>query len=431
MVQYLFDNAYCGRDYWENNGIKFDLLSSVLKSYVDTCSQGFVDVKKFEDIIYNFLSPINDGHTTIIGFEKRTLIKWSKPYYAEILIEKQNNKLIVIGSNQSNISCGLEYIDSQDFLFKTLSKNNTEQYLVGKLSTEKIDTLSLMFNSGKLLLNLHGSRLEEVIVDHENKLIQIDTVKGIPVIRTSSFIWSEEKDSVFSSFVSYGEHIKNEPVFVWNLIHNWGGSESFPYSFVNNFNGTSKVNAYVLVLHSPPSNQCYWKNKNSWLEMWDESSMKALNDDSYPIDSVPANRRNKISNIRLEKQIVKSSPEKYWEITTIPDTSMGNYQGKAIILMSGRTASAGNNAVAISKTIPNNVIIGSNSSSSYAIGNKKNYCLKNSLIRFELPGTLTVHPDNKLEKGFLPDYWLDSEQPVKEVAEWINNPDTYQFKYLN
>lgn len=429
MIQYLFDNSYCGRDYWESNGIKFERLSSELKNYVDTFSADLIDTKGFEDVLYNFLSPINDGHTSIIGFNNRTLIKWLKPYFAEVIIEKQDNKYIVIKSNQLNVDCGFEYIDSQEFLFRTISKRNSEQYLIGQLSTEKIDTLNVKFNSETVSLNLHSSRIEDVEVDHKDKLVQIDTVKYIPVLQSSSFIWSKEKEKDFVLFVEYGKNLKNEPVFVWNLIYNWGGSEYFPYTFVNNFNSTSKPNAYVLALHSPSSNQCYWRNKNSWLEMWDEVSMKALNDDTFPIDSVPFNRQNKIKKIRDEKKTVKESPNKYWEIITRPEKKQGVYKGTAIILMSNHTASAGNNAVAISKTIPNNILVGSNSSSSYAIGNVKNYCLKNSLIRLGLPGTLTIHPDNKLEKGFLPDYWLDSEQPVKEVIDWINNPETYQFEY--
>lgn len=428
MIQYLFDNAYCGRDYWENNGVKFEFLSKELRKYVDTCSLNRVDVEIFEDILYNYLSPINDGHTSIVGFQNRTLIKWLKPYFAEIVIEKRNDKLIVIESNQSNIKCGSEYTDSQEFLFKTLSKMGTEQYLIGKLSTEKIDTLSLKFNDGKILLNLHLSRLENIKVDNSDKFVQIDTITEIPVLRTSSFIWSKDKERDLENFVNYGYIIKDKPVFIWNLIHNWGGDANYPYRFVGNFNGVSQIYAYVMILHSPPSNQCYWKNKNTWLQMWPESSMRALDNDMIPLDSIPANRRKKIESIRLEKQDIKTNPEKYWEITTRPNKLLGTYTGKAIVIMSSKTASAGNNAVAIAETIPNNIIVGSNSSSSFAIGNKKNYCLKNSLIRLELPGTLTIHPDNKLEKGFLPDYWLDSEQPVKEIIDWINNTD-YQFKY--
>jgi hypothetical protein len=429
MIQYLFDNAYCGRDYWQNNGIKFESLSDRLKEYVDTCPSDRIDVKTFEDVLYDYLSPINDGHTSIVGFQNRTLIKWLKPYFAEIIVEKQNNRFVVIESKQFNVKCGSEYIDSREFLFKTLSKNNTEQYLIGKLSTEKIDTLTINFNTGNILLNLHVSGIENVKVDNTDKLVQIDTIKEVPVIRTSSFIWSKGKENDLETFVNYGKSLINRPAFIWNLIANWGGDANYPYRFVGNFNGLSQIYAYVLVLHSPPSNQCYWKNKNTWLELWSESSIRALNNDNIPLDSVPVNRKGKIESIRIEKQTVKTNPRKYWEIVTKPEKLYGNYNGKAIILMSSKTASAGNNAVAISKSIPNSIIIGSNSSSSFAIGNKKNYCLKNSLIRLELPGTLTIHPDNKLEKGFLPDYWLDSEQPVQDVVDWINNPDTFQFKY--
>ena len=42
---------------------------------------------------------------------------------------------------------------------------------------------------------------------------------------------------------------------------------------------------------------------------------------------------------------------------------------------------------------------------------------------------LIINPSNHMEKGFLPDYWLDSDKPIEEVRKWLTNPDTYQFNY--
>jgi hypothetical protein len=192
MVQYLFDNAYSGRDYWENNGIKFEFLTKELKKYVDTCSSNLIDVKTFEDILCNFLSPINDGHTTIVGFKTHELIKWLKPYFAEIVVEKRDNKFIVIESNQTNIKYGSEYIDSPEYLFKTLSKKGAEQYLIGKLSAEKTDSLHIKFSTGNYPLCLHVSKIEKVKVDERDKIFECDTIREVPVIRISSFIWSKD-----------------------------------------------------------------------------------------------------------------------------------------------------------------------------------------------------------------------------------------------
>jgi hypothetical protein len=112
-----------------------------------------------------------------------------------------------------------------------------------------------------------------------------------------------------------------------------------------------------------------------------------------------------------------------------PEQKFGDYKGKLVVLSNFRNGSAGNNALAMSKSVPNSVIVGENSNMTYAFANTRNFSLKHSRIKLRLPGRLIIHPENSLERGFLPDFWLDSETPVKEVAEWLLDPDGYQFKY--
>jgi hypothetical protein len=353
-----------------------------------------------------------------------------RPYYAEIIIEKQGNKYIVIESNQASVKIGSQFIDKPDYLFKTLSKKGSQQYLIGKLSTEQIDTLAIRFNNGTVQLLTHKSRMGNIWfdetnkfhIDYKNQKPQIDIIDDIPVIITKSFGCQG-----LDKFIEYGKSLRDKPVFVWSLIDNTGGDGYVPQEFIKNFNNFVQDEIYLCILHSPVINKSYWK-KNDWL-WWPESSKIALNDDSYPLDSIPENRREKIKNIRIEKQTVKTNPRKCWEIIPRPEKKLGTYKGKAIILTNCYTNSAGNNAISSSKSIPNSIVIGENTAPGYAFGNGRLFCLKNSLIKLDMPGVLTIHSDNKLEKGFFPDYWLDSKEPIKEAINWINNPDTYQFRY--
>ena len=430
MLQYLFDNAYSGRYYWEQNGFNFNNYYQKLHDFIDSFPDDTIDVKKFENCIYNNLYPINDGHTAIVGFLFQGLYRSVKPYYAEIILEKKNNKYIVIQSNQLGIKIGAEYLDSSNYLFKTLSKKGTEQFLIGTLSIVSIDTLSVKFSDGKKILSLHPSKLSNFPVDRDQKIVNIDTVSNIPVIRSSTFNWSKENVKYLESFIDYGKNLKDKPIFIWNLAGNWGGDANFPYRFIENFNNICQNESYELVLHSPAVNQCYWSGKNSWIE-WPEIYKKALNDDNIPLDSIPTGKREKIRKIREDKKVMVSNPIKYWEIRMKPEKKYGNYKGKTIILVNNETGSAANDAVAASKSIPNGIIIGENTAPSYSIGNIKWYQLKNTLIVLWLPGNLGIHPDNKMEKGFFPDFWLDSNKPIDEIINWLNNPDSYQFKYLN
>jgi C-terminal processing protease CtpA/Prc len=157
--------------------------------------------------------------------------------------------------------------------------------------------------------------------------------------------------------------------------------------------------------------------------------MKGLHDDHYPLDSIPLSKREKIRKIRLDKQTIRKDPVKYWEVEMPPKKEPGNYKGKAILLVNHRTNSAANNAIAYAKSIPNSVIIGENSGSAYTFANVKYYALQHSRIKLWLPSVLILNPDNLMEKGFEPDYWLDSAQPSEEVRKWLSSPDSYQFRY--
>jgi hypothetical protein len=305
-----------------------------------------------------------------------------------------------------------------------------EQFLVGRLSMEKVDSLSVRFSNGIKNVLLHPSRLSQLQVDREKKIVQIDTISNIPVIRSSTFNWGKEKVKYLEEFIDYGKNLKDKPLFIWNIAGNWGGDANFPYRFITNFNDICQDQSYGLVLHSPAVNQCYWPGKNSWIE-WPEIYIKALNDDNFPLDSIPVGKREKIRKIRKNKKVMVTNPTKYWEIRMKPEQKYGNYKGEAIILVNNETGSAANDAIAASKSIPNSVIIGENTAPSYSIGNMKWYQLKNTLIVLWIPGNLGIHQDNKMEKGFFPDYWLDSNKPIDEIIEWINNPGKYQFSYKN
>ena len=73
--------------------------------------------------------------------------------------------------------------------------------------------------------------------------------------------------------------------------------------------------------------------------------------------------------------------------------------------------------------------MGENSNISYAFANTRNFSLRHSQIKLRLPGRLIIHPANHMERGFLPDLWLDSNTPVTEVLRWLRQPEHYLFKH--
>ena len=157
--------------------------------------------------------------------------------------------------------------------------------------------------------------------------------------------------------------------------------------------------------------------------------MRGLKDDSFPLDSIPVSKREKIRRIRQDKKIVQSRPEKLWEVELPKKAAKGSYNGKLIVLVNHLTNSAANNAVAMAKNVKNALIIGENTGSAYTFANVKYYALAHSKIKLWLPSVLLLNPDNKMENGFEPDFWIDTSEPVDEVKKWLANPSSYQFSY--
>ena len=49
----------------------------------------------------------------------------------------------------------------------------------------------------------------------------------------------------------------------------------------------------------------------------------------------------------------------------------------------------------------------------------------------QLASSVSLVPGFEEGVGFMPDYWIDSADPVGEVVRWLNNPDTYRFRLRN
>lgn len=425
MLEYIINNAFAGRDYWESRGLDFQLMYQSLRKLASDNST--VSPAAMENEIYRYLSLINDAHTHLVGFQDREMVKNLRPYYSEIVVEKRGTTYIVVNSAVPKVKKGARYLGSTKSLFRTLSKNNSTQYLVGRQSSVPIEKMKVAFDSGITELTLHPSKIGDLRFSNMKSLFEIDTAATTPAIRSSSFSYSNDQQAL-NNFINSGKSLAKKQSFIWNIIDNRGGDGYFPSSFIKSFNSTSYENVTTLTLYSPVINQCYWHGRNSWIH-WDPLSMKGLKDDSFPLDSIPLNKREKIRRMRQDKKTVQQHPEKLWEVEPAKAPIKGTYEGRVVVLVNHLTNSAANNAVAMAKNIKNAVIVGENTGSAYTFANVKYYALEHSKIKLWLPSVLLLNPNNKMENGFEPDFWLDSSDPVTEVRKWLTNPSSYQFSY--
>lgn len=429
MFKYLIKTAYSGKAYWEKQGVDFSKCFRELKDLVKNSETDSISVSQIEDIIYNHLKYINDGHTRIVGFKNRELKKRILPYFTDLIIEKRNNKYFVLQSKLSDIMVGDEYIDSTKYLYKTLSKKDTEQYLIGLLEYNNPKFLKIRFKTGIYDLPLHQCRIGEVINTPNTPAFQVDSINNIPILKIWKFSGRKYIEQI-EEFVEYGKILRNEDLFILNLIGNTGGYSEWGSEFIINLNDAVIDKSYVLKLHSPAICQSMGPLKNYWMlkDMPDSWYTK----DGFVTGSCPPRTKVFFDKMNSEHTIQKENPLRYWEIDNrnIKQHKLGTYKGKVIILSNHYNASAGETTLArIKSSIPNSIVIGENSCGAFVFSSKHSYCLKNSLIKLHLTKSLEIHPDCHGDKGFFPDYWLDSKEPVKEVVNWIGNPETYQFTY--
>ncbi len=401
MLEYLLETSYSGRKYWGNNGVDFPGTYKKLREFVNKQDEK-VSVLEFENMITKSLKGIFDAHFAIKGKKSHLFYSHQDAYFTGILLEKQGDDYVVIESGNKQVPKGAKFIteEKDKYLFKTLAPTGKEHFLVGILSFGEITSLDLAFDSGKVTVPCHISLLNSN-KKHKGKAISVYRKDNIAIVRTSNF--SSRFDQELKKIESYGKELKNQEKFIWDLRWNCGGCTNYPMNFVENLNNLAEWKAYGARLASPgtlQSRRLYTRSERG-------------------------------ENKKGILEAIKKEPLRKWNIIKYsPDNSKnGSYKGKMIVLVNKYVGSSGEAAVAYSYSVKNSLRIGENTAGAGTFGNVYIYYLPNSLIRLWLASAVIFTPGLVEGKGFMPDYWLDTDNPIDEIVRWLNTPDKYRFKF--
>lgn len=96
-----------------------------------------------------------------------------------------------------------------------------------------------------------------------------------------------------------------------------------------------------------------------------------------------------------------------------------------IVLINNNVASAGEEFVSYLRTLNNVLFIGTNTSGAVLIGSNTSWYLPNSNIAINSGTNINLPPtmENMDGKGFYPDLWVNSEDIVDRVINFINKYD--------
>lgn len=419
QFEYLLETAYSGKEYWKKQGCDFSQIYSKAKEFAK--SKEVFSVLEFENYISSLINgKIIDAHFSLRGQEYHTFSKRKLIYFTDILLEKnKKGKYIVIDSKIETVTKGDEFDDKAKLLhlFKTLSSANKEQYLVGVWSYEKVTEKNLSFNGKIRNIPFQESRLTKTKFNRE-PIFQVDTINKIPIISVATFDMVDQNIPYLTNFEKYGKNLQNEDKFILNLFNNTGGSSLYPMNFIKNLNTVVNSNGIEAYLCSPSLSQLFI----------------GLNFEAYPDILKQPGMDEFLKEVKIHKDLhdkYKVNPKREWKIDIDKDSiqSPGTYNGKMVVLMNREVSSSSETAIKFSKSVKNAIFVGENTYGVGTFSNVVKFYLPNSNICIHLSYHISLMPDFQETIGFIPDYWLDTDQPIEEIVKWLNNPDTYQFKF--
>ena len=426
LLKYLIEYGYSGYSYWSENGIDFDSAFDSLEAMAR--SGNSIAVQDFERLLADALSGIQDGHFMVKGHEAHRFIDRYNPYFANVIVELSQwgaedsisvGRYVVIQSRCDQVEPGMIYSGPESHLFRILSHQDSQQYQLGVFSNEEITEASFPFSTDPgsdagssdvdtIKLHLHECKLTERTDDSREDIYYRAQADGIELIRVRSF--SARHFDYSSDFVSAGDSLSTMDGFIVDITGNNGGNSNYPREFVRSLNGVAQWRASVAQLCSP-------------------ATVGAVA--SIPItEDSPENLQEYVSSAQNTLELLRCHPVRNWFTynDSLPPRQMGSYTGRAVFLYDRETASSGEAFLDYSLSIPGAVHIGENSAGIGTFGDILFYWLPNSRIRITLPCKLFLAPGFEEGVGYLPDYWLDSPEPIHEITEWMNNPESYQFE---
>lgn len=410
MFEYLLNTSYSGLEYWENRGVDFNSCFADLRDFIN--EKDTVFTYEFEQELAKILKQIYDGHIALIGSGYNMAYRHKAVYYCDILVEKTNNGLFrVIDSQLDMVAIGDLFTqkDRDEFLFRTLSPGGKDHFLIGVFSYESVSLRSLSFNGKSIQIPFHKSRLIHTKFN-DPVPFYVEWENDIPIVRVSSF--TDKRYPEMKKFMKSGNDLKNENTILVNLFYNGGGSSVFPQTFIKNLNGVSHWENHWAKLTSPAIAEYFAK--------YDLSSRPEIS----------LEFRNLILSFKRRYKLYYSSPVKNWEFGSTNNQKLfGNFKGTLILLTNRRVLSAAEAMVGYSQSVKNSITIGENTGGVVQFSDDQQYYLPNSKIIAKLPRRLILIPGFEECVGYLPDYWLDTLDPIKEVISWLNDPENYQFKF--
>lgn len=350
----ILKNTYSGYDYFGGDVVFNEAKQKILDELSAQYPTHSGEVTSLSIIICDVLKEIVvDGHLYVNGllFPKSERFKM---YYVPALYI--DDPIMVEASHQNIVK-------------KTILPSGELGYMLASLSIDGTDLpLEVQINGTDHILSW------VLAEDHQSDTslyYSTNTISQIPIITIRSFQNKNNRVRYqLDRFVASGSHYSKFPFFIIDLRGHEGGNDGYGSSWIANYIGKD---FFYKVMHAD-------RNGSPLRYMYESMNLTApLSEDPwlYQIKSKQEYANNNI----------------------------------IVILVDHNTTSAGESFVHMLKTLPNTIIVGSNTMGSQTFGNLLRVYLPNSHISLHVPIGITFY--NSVEnydlRGIQPDLWVPPE----------------------
>lgn len=365
----LLKYAYSGFEYYSQTADFAKVENQVIEE-LEKDAELNISVVSLCKIIHRNLSPyINDGHVWLEYADNEFLfLKSYVPYVTDIVVKKISEEFVVIqgeGGLQPGIS--IQRDDIRGELFRTMIPDCEEEcFLIGRYTEKDPANIEIAGQLCKthILKCCNAKRLND-------KLYSLSEEHKFAIFRNPTYQIYEESFVHERNFAEAGKKCASKDFVIWDLSGNHGGNSVFPESFLRALNDYVCAERDTVILQSPVVGN-------------------STEDKFY--------RREKASGF---------------------DGSNASYRGELFVVMNKETGSSAEDAVSFSRSCRKVTTIGAPSSGVGIFGEVRAYRLPNSGILVGLPYKVFYEDDFEIGKGYIPDYWIDDENPVEYILRCI------------
>lgn len=422
---YYLENAYADFDAMYERGFRNNEFKKYFFSIYS--KQEKIDTRNLFRDISEYLKPfVVDRHFSLItktAFYEP--LKSSTFFYTNTFVEKTHNGFFIYQTDNDNLSIGMKYEDSEEYLFLYPAKGKSV-YRIGTIGLEKKDTLPVTFNQKIFCLPLFddGAIQLSTIKYHE-----LESEKSI-YISLSSFLLPEKNspmrrgaDIVLSKYANLASKYYDKKNIIIDLRGNLGGHGIYSeYLLFSLYTNNKKDFSCDNLSKFKKWNETYIKN-----EKWIESpvTLEAL----YKVDV-----RLGFSDAELKKYLRKermnSKRRVYKTVGIFPlKKNKKSFTGKVIILTDRNSLSASENTVLLAKKLfgDNAVIIGEKTGGCNEFWDNLDYMLPVSKVlvhfgsrkKLNLADCASWHGEGV---GIYPDYWAIGED-LNDTVFWVTGDE--------